>query len=129
MYVCVCASLEKHELGCKFCERIVLQVILEIDFTVKNFPLVASVCNERTSFSLGKFDKTLERQVLLAHLSKNIVSGICMTFLCSLYQISASSWKIMDLLSLVFRSSSTEYKKQVTECANLNNSYGTQRNS
>lgn len=37
MYVCVCASLEKHELGCKFCERIVLQVILEIDFTVKNF--------------------------------------------------------------------------------------------
>lgn len=124
----VCASLEKHELVCKLCERIFLQVILEIYFTVKNFLPVASFCNDRTLFYLGKFDKTLKRHVLPAHLSKNIVSGICMTFLYSLYQISASSWKIIDLLSLLFRSSSTEFKNQVTECANLNYSYGTQRN-
>lgn len=129
MYVCVYASLEKHELVCKFCERIVLQVILEIYFTVKSFLVSASFCNDRTLFYLGKFDKTLERYVVPAHLSKNVVSGICMTFLFSLYQISASGWKIIDLLSLLFRSSSTEYKIQVTECANLNNSYGTQRNS
>lgn len=81
----------------------------------------------RFFFYLGKFDKTLERRVLPAHLSKSIVSGICMTFLYSLYQISASSRKIIDLLSLLFRNNSTEYKNQVTECANLNNSYGTQK--
>lgn len=129
MYVCVCASLEKDELVCKFCERIVLQVILEIYFTVKNFLMSASFCKDRTLFYLGKFDKTLERHVLPAHLSKNIVSDICMTFLYSLYESSASSWKIIDMLSLLFRGSSTEYKNRVTECANLNNSYGTQRNS
>lgn len=129
MYVCACATLEKHELVCKFCERIVLQVILVIYFAVKNFLVSASFCNDRTFFYLGKFDKTLERHAVPAHLSKNVVSGICMTFLYSLYQISASSWKIIDLLSLLFRSRSTEYKIQVTECANLNNSYGTQRNS
>lgn len=109
-----------------FCERIVVEVILEIYFTVKNFFLIA-FCNDKIFFYLGKFDKALERRVLPAHLSKSIVSGICMTFLYSLYQISASSRKIIDLLSLLFRNNRTEYKNQVTECASLNNSYGTQK--
>lgn len=37
--------------------------------------------------------------------------------------------KIIELLSPLFRNSGTEYENQVTECANLNRSYGVQRGS
>lgn len=78
----------------EFCKRIVLEVILEIYFTLKDFTfLIAEGCSDRTLFYLGKVVKILERHVLLVHLSKNIVSCICMAFVHSLYQISASSGK------------------------------------
>lgn len=43
---------------CKFHERIILEVILETYFTLKNFAfLLAEGCNDRTFSCLGKADK------------------------------------------------------------------------
>lgn len=56
MNVCVYALLEKQELVCKFCEWIVLEVILKIYFTVKNFFLIA-FCNDKTFFILESLIK------------------------------------------------------------------------
>lgn len=130
----VCASLEIQMSWCKFREPIVIELILETYFTLKNFAfLLAEGCKDRTFSYLGKADKMLERHGAFTFTfywciypkPLYLVFVWLLFILCTKFLQAVG--KIIELLSPRFRNYDTEYKKQVTECASLNRSYGVQR--